>query len=91
MEVSLSGQSISFEKLFIRNGENYWKQFFVYYESRKRDLKTRPIYECRCDERIKTKVEKSTRLSMCFEVIGTPSTFKLTRKSEVLRGTTEVE
>ncbi len=26
-------------------------------------LKTRPIYECRCDERLQTKVEKSTRLS----------------------------
>jgi hypothetical protein len=25
-------------------------------------IKTRPIYECRCDERLKTKVEKSTRL-----------------------------
>jgi hypothetical protein len=28
----------------------------------KRELKTRPIYECRCDERLKTKVEESTRL-----------------------------
>jgi hypothetical protein len=36
---------------------------FVYYESRKRELKTRPIYECRCDERLKTKSEKSTRLT----------------------------
>ncbi len=36
--------------------------FIVYYESRKRELKTRPIYECRCDERLKTKVEKSTVL-----------------------------
>jgi hypothetical protein len=26
-----------------------------YYESIKRELKTRPIYECRCDERLKTK------------------------------------
>ncbi len=34
----------------------------VYYESRKRALKTRPIFECRCDERLKTKTEKSTRL-----------------------------
>jgi hypothetical protein len=34
----------------------------VYYESRKQELKTRPIYECRCDERLKTKSEKSTRL-----------------------------
>jgi hypothetical protein len=34
----------------------------VYYESRNRDLKTRPIYVCRCDERLKTKSEKSTLL-----------------------------
>jgi hypothetical protein len=34
-------------------------KFVVYYESRKRELKTRPIYECRCDERhlkIKTRL-----------------------------------
>ena len=35
---------------------------FVYYESIKWDLKTRPIYECRCDERLETKTEESTRL-----------------------------
>jgi hypothetical protein len=35
---------------------------FVYYESIKREVKTRPIYECRCDERLKTKPEESTRL-----------------------------
>ncbi len=29
---------------------------------RKRELKTRPIYECRFDERLKTKSDKSTRL-----------------------------
>jgi hypothetical protein len=34
----------------------------VYYESMKREVKTRPIYECRCDERLKTKSEESTRL-----------------------------
>jgi hypothetical protein len=34
-----------------------------YYESRKQELKTRPTYECRCDERLKTKVEESTRLT----------------------------
>ena len=28
----------------------------------KRELKTRPIYECRCDERLKAKTEGSTRL-----------------------------
>ena len=31
-------------------------------ESIKRELKTRPTYECRCDERLKTKSEDSTRL-----------------------------
>ena len=35
----------------------------VYYESMKRKLKTRPLYECRCDERLKTKVEESTCLT----------------------------
>ncbi len=37
--------------------------FLFFYESRKRELKTRPIYECWCDERLKTKSEKSIRLS----------------------------
>ena len=35
----------------------------VYYESLKRELKTKTIYGFRCDERLKTKVEESTRLS----------------------------
>ncbi len=35
----------------------------VYYESIKRKLKTRPIYGCRCDERLKPKAEESTRLT----------------------------
>ena len=35
---------------------------FVYYESIKRELKTKPIYECLCDERPKHKVEESTRV-----------------------------
>ena len=35
---------------------------FVYYETRKREVKVRPIYKCRCDERLKTKSEKSTLL-----------------------------
>ena len=34
----------------------------VYYESIKRELKTKPINECRCDERLKTRVEESTLL-----------------------------
>jgi len=39
------------------------QQTFVYYESIKREVQRRPIYECRCDERLKTKVEGSTRLA----------------------------
>ena len=35
----------------------------VYYESIKRELKTKPIYECRCNERPKPKAEESTRLA----------------------------
>ena len=38
------------------------KRFFVYYESIKRRLKIRGIYECRCDERLQTKTKKFTRL-----------------------------
>ncbi len=34
----------------------------VCYESIDRDLKIRPVYECRCDERLKTKDEESPRL-----------------------------
>jgi hypothetical protein len=36
--------------------------FFVYYESIKRELQIRPTYDCRC-ERLKTKAEDSTRLT----------------------------
>jgi hypothetical protein len=35
----------------------------VYYETLKRELKTRPINVCRCDERLKSKAEESTRLT----------------------------
>jgi hypothetical protein len=35
---------------------------FVYYESIKRELKRRFIYEYRCDGRLKTKNEESTLL-----------------------------
>ena len=38
-------------------------KIIVYYESMKRQLKTRPLYECRCDERLKTKAEESTWLT----------------------------
>ncbi len=35
----------------------------VYYESIKREVQIRPLQECRCDERLKTKVEESTYLT----------------------------
>ena len=34
----------------------YTKRFVVYYESLKRELKTKPINDCRCDERLQTRV-----------------------------------
>ena len=36
--------------------------FVVYYESIKRELKIRGIYEFRCDVRLQTKTKKFTRL-----------------------------
>ena len=69
---------------------NICGNFVVYYESRKR----RPIYECRYDERLKTKSEGSqieTRLiderfpsvtSGCHcETMGTPSKLRLIRSA----------
>jgi len=38
------------------------KGMFVYYESIKRELRIRSIYECRCDERLQTKTKEFTRL-----------------------------
>ena len=35
----------------------------VYYESIKRKLKIKCIYECRCDERLQTKTKEFTLLS----------------------------
>ena len=35
----------------------------IYYESIKRESKRRLIYEYRCDERLKTKTEESTRVT----------------------------
>ena len=39
----------------------YW--FIVYYETIKRELNKRLIYECRCDERRINKTERCTRLT----------------------------
>ena len=46
-------------------------QTVVYYESLKRELQTKTIYGFRCDERLKTRVEESTRLActlLCAEL-----------------------
>ena len=51
-------------------------KYTVYYVSRKRDLKTRPIYECRCDERRKTKSEKPTHLTYTG-FLGKPEHLKI--------------
>jgi hypothetical protein len=40
-----------------------FRKSLLYHESIKREQKTRPINECRCDERLKTKTEESTRLT----------------------------
>jgi hypothetical protein len=37
--------------------------FVVYYKTIKRGLNQRLMYECRCDERLKAKTERSTRLT----------------------------
>ena len=42
--------------------------YIVYYESLNRELKTKPINECRCDERLQTRVEESTRL-VCPQLV----------------------
>ena len=39
------------------------KNYVVYYESIKRELKMRCIYECRCDERLQSKTKEFTRLT----------------------------
>jgi hypothetical protein len=38
----------------------------VYYESIKRELKIRPIYECRCDERLQTKTKKRNLHALAY-------------------------
>ena len=44
------------------------KNVVVYYESLKGELQTKSIYEFRCDERLKTRVEESTRL-VCTQLV----------------------
>ena len=56
----------------------------VYFESIKRELNRRLIYECRCDERLKGKVERSTHLGGYTVPWGT-GTPKVSDRDEVNR------
>ncbi len=51
-----------------------------FYESINRELKTRPINECRYDERLKSKVEESTRLA-CTGLFGKLEDLKIKTSS----------
>ena len=58
----------------------------VYYESLKRELKTKTIYGLRCDERLKTKFEESTRLActlLCAELEHLKIETRLTSETPV--------
>ena len=48
--------------LFIMRKYVLYVFFFVYYEPIKRELKIKPIYECRCAERLQTKTKRFTHL-----------------------------
>jgi hypothetical protein len=51
------------ELLKLQKSGQFPDEFVVYYESIKRELKIRDIYECRCDERLRTKTEDFKRLT----------------------------
>ncbi len=58
----------------------------VYYESLKREIKTKTINGFRCDERLKTKVEESTRLActpLCEELEHLKIETRLTTETTV--------
>ena len=59
---------------------------FVYYESLKRELKTKTTYGYRCDERLKTNVKESTRLActpLCAELEHLKIETRLTSETPV--------
>ncbi len=59
--VSEASSLLSYTLLFeILGGTSF---YWIYYESIKRELKRRLIYEYRCNERLKTKTGEFTRLS----------------------------
>ena len=59
---------------------------FVYYESIKRELKIRCIYECRCDERLQSKTKEFTLLTytgLVMHTTGIPKDRDEVNKREV--------
>ena len=60
--------------------------YIVYYESLKRELKTKTTYGYRCDERLKTNVKESTRLGytpLCAELEHLKIETRLTSETPV--------
>jgi hypothetical protein len=55
-------EEIGKPSIFKFTSKTVYSTLVVYYEVLKRELKRRPIYEFRCDERLKDKTEGSTRL-----------------------------
>ena len=65
------GADIRLAEVELRKPRNLLTWQVYYYESLKRELKTKTIYGYRCDERLKTNVEESTRLTctpLCAEL-----------------------
>ena len=59
-------QSFSFDSE--REGRDL--PFVVYYESLKRELKTKTIYGCRCDERLKKKSSIPFSIFACHGILS---------------------
>ena len=85
--------------MFIMNDKARAKEgpvwgFTVYYESIKRELKRRLVYEYRCDERLKTKNEEATRLAHTGLVVELEhlktKTRLIDKKFESVRGECEI-
>jgi hypothetical protein len=54
---------LAYTGLAVNASHRSWIRAVVYYESIKRELKIRCIYESRCDERLQTKTKEFTRLT----------------------------
>ncbi len=70
----------------VRSGARVAGLMTVCYESLKRALKTKTIHRYRCDERLKTNVEESTRLGctpLCVELEHLKIETRLTSETPV--------